>query len=96
MTKPEHFTRFVGRLAKITTSEPVDGAKFFEGRLAGFADGNVRVTLKGKEGRTVELPLQMIRKGESGGGVLVEVGSRFAGEDKGAQPRLTVPRSIQR
>jgi ribosome maturation factor RimP len=62
LTKPEHFTRFVGRLAKITTSEPVDGAKFFEGRLAGFADGNVRVTLKGKEGRTVELPLQMIRK----------------------------------
>ena len=60
--KPEHFSRFVGRLAKITTNEPVDGAKFFEGRLAGFAEGNVRMTLKGKEGRTVELPLQMIRK----------------------------------
>jgi ribosome maturation factor RimP len=62
LTKPEHFTRFVGRLAKITTSEPVGGANFFEGRLAGFAEGNVRMTLKGKEGRTVELPLQMIRK----------------------------------
>ena len=62
LTKPEHFTRFAGRLAKITTSEPVDGAKFFEGRLAGFVEGNVRMTLKGKEGRTVELPLQTIRK----------------------------------
>ena len=62
LTKPEHFTRFVGRLAKITTSEPVGEAKFFEGRLAGFAEGNVRMTLKSKEGRTVELPLQMIRK----------------------------------
>jgi ribosome maturation factor RimP len=62
LTKPEHFTRFVGRLAKITTSEPVGEAKFFEGRLAGFAEGNVRMTLKGKEGRTVELPLRMIRK----------------------------------
>jgi ribosome maturation factor RimP len=62
LTKPEHFTRFTGRLAKITTSEPVGEAKFFEGRLAGFADGNVRMTLKGKEARIVELPLHMIRK----------------------------------
>ncbi len=62
LTKPEHFTRFAGRLAKITTSEPVGEAKFFEGRLAGFAGGNVRMTLKGKEARTVELPLHMIRK----------------------------------
>jgi ribosome maturation factor RimP len=62
LSKPEHFTRFAGRLAKITTSEPVGEAKFFEGRLAGFADGNVRMTLKGKEARVVELPLHMIRK----------------------------------
>jgi ribosome maturation factor RimP len=62
LTKPEHFTRFVGRLAKITTSEPVGEARFFEGRLAGFAGGNVLMTLKGKEGRLVEIPLQMVRK----------------------------------
>ena len=62
LTKSEHFTRFAGRLAKITTSEPVGDAKFFEGRLAGFADGNVRMTLKGKEARIVEIPLLMIRK----------------------------------
>jgi ribosome maturation factor RimP len=60
--KPEHFSRFAGRLVKITTSEPVGEAKFFEGRLAGFADGNVRVTPRGKEARTVEIPLHLIRK----------------------------------
>jgi ribosome maturation factor RimP len=62
LSKPEHFTRFAGRLAKITTSEPVGQSKFFEGRLAGFADGNVRLTLKGKEDRVVQIPLHMIRK----------------------------------
>jgi ribosome maturation factor RimP len=62
LTKPEHFTRFAGRLAKITTTEPIGEAKFFEGRLAGFSDGHVRLTVKGKDARTVEIPLQMIRK----------------------------------
>ena len=56
------FERFRGRLAKISTSEPVGEAKFFEGRLAGFADGKVRMELKGKEARTVEVPLEAIRK----------------------------------
>ena len=62
LKKPADFERFAGRLAKISTSEPVGEAKFFEGRLAGFADGKVRVELKGKEVRTVEVPLEAIRK----------------------------------
>ena len=62
LKKAADFERFRGRLAKITTSEPVGDAKFFEGRLAGFADGKVRMELKGKEARTVELPLEAIRK----------------------------------
>ena len=62
LNKPADFERFKGRLAKITTSEPVGEAKFFEGRLAGFGDGRVRLELKGKEARTVELPIEMIRK----------------------------------
>jgi len=62
LKKPSDFERFRGRLAKITTSEPVGEAKFFEGRLAGFADGKVRMELKGKESRIVELPLESIRK----------------------------------
>jgi ribosome maturation factor RimP len=62
LRKPAEFERFKGRLAKISTTEPVGDAKFFEGRLAGFADGKVRMELKGKEARTVELPLEAIRK----------------------------------
>jgi len=62
LTKAADFERFRGRLAKISTSEPVGEAKFFEGRLAGFADGKVRVELKGKEARMVEVPLEAIRK----------------------------------
>ncbi len=62
LKKPGDFERFVGRLAKISTSEPIGDAKFFEGRLAGFADGKVRMELKGTEPRVVEIPLEGIRK----------------------------------
>jgi ribosome maturation factor RimP len=62
LKKPGDFARFTGRLAKIITSEPIGDAKFFEGRLAGFADGKVKMELKGKEPRTVEIPLEGIRK----------------------------------
>ena len=62
LRKAEDFERFKGRLAKISTSEPIGEAKFFEGRLAGFAEGKVRMELKGKEARMVEVPLGMIRK----------------------------------
>ena len=64
LVKPGDFERFRGRLAKISTSEPFDRATFFEGRLAGLADGKVRMELKGKEARTVELPLEAIRKAQ--------------------------------
>jgi ribosome maturation factor RimP len=56
------FERFKGRLAKISTTEPVGEAKFFEGRLVGFVNGKVRMELKGREARVVELPLERIRK----------------------------------
>jgi len=62
LKKPSDFERFTGRLAKITTSEPIGEAKFFEGRLAGFADGKVRMEVKGREARLVEIPLEGIRK----------------------------------
>jgi ribosome maturation factor RimP len=62
LRKPADFERFKGRLAMISTTEPVGDARFFEGRLAGFADGKVRVELKGREARVVELPIEGIRK----------------------------------
>ena len=56
------FERFTGRSAKVWTEEPVEDLKFFEGRLKGFADGKVRMELKSKDARIVEIPLGMIRK----------------------------------
>jgi ribosome maturation factor RimP len=56
------FQRFAGRLAKVSTTEPIGEAKFFEGRLKGFAEGKIRMELKGKEARVVEIPLETIRK----------------------------------
>jgi ribosome maturation factor RimP len=59
LTKPAEFERFAGRLARISTIEPVENAKFFEGRLAGCAEGRVKIDVKG---RIIELPLAGIRK----------------------------------
>jgi ribosome maturation factor RimP len=62
LRKPAEYERFRGRMAKITTTEPVEDEKFFEGRLAGVVDGKVRLELKGKAARVVEVPLEMVRK----------------------------------
>jgi ribosome maturation factor RimP len=62
LRKPGEYERFRGRMAKISTTEPVENEKFFEGRLAGVADGRVKLELKGKTARTVEVPLEKIRK----------------------------------
>ena len=56
------FQRFTGRLAKISTTELINEAKFFEGRLKGFNAGNVLMELKGRDARRVEIPLGLIRK----------------------------------
>ena len=62
LKKPADFDRFAGKLAKITTTEPIGEMSFFEGRLAGIADGKVRMELQGKQPRIVEVPLEAIRK----------------------------------
>ncbi len=59
LLKPADYTRFTGRLAKIWLNEPVENAKFFEGRLAGYAEGNVKLALRDKE---VAVPFAGIRK----------------------------------
>ncbi len=59
LTKPAEFERFTGRLARISTLEPVENQKFFEGRLAGVADGKVQIDVKG---RVVAVPMDGIRK----------------------------------
>jgi ribosome maturation factor RimP len=53
------YRRFVGRLAKIVTREPIGGQSHFAGRLAGLEDGDVLLT----EGRrTHRVPLDRISR----------------------------------
>lgn len=59
LMKPADYERFVGRLARITLDAPVENATFFEGRLAGFADGLVHIEVNG---RRLDLPFAAIRK----------------------------------
>jgi ribosome maturation factor RimP len=66
LKKVADYVRFTGRAAKLWTDEPVEEMKFFEGRLAGVVDdagpAKIRLELKGKIPRTVEVPLALIRK----------------------------------
>jgi len=59
LLKPADYQRFSGRLAKIWLNEPVENAKYFEGRLAGYAEGNVKLTLRDKQ---IAVPFAGIRK----------------------------------
>ena len=53
------YRRFTGRLAKIVTSEPVEGQTSFAGRLSGFDEGHILLT----EGRRVHrVPLGGVRR----------------------------------
>jgi ribosome maturation factor RimP len=62
LLKQADYERFTGRSAKIWTEEAVEEMSFFEGRLAGVTEGKVKLELKGKTPRTVEVPLALIRK----------------------------------
>jgi ribosome maturation factor RimP len=59
LIRPADYTRFIGRLAKIWLNEPVGNQTFLEGRLAGYADGVVKVTFRDRE---LAVPYAAIRK----------------------------------
>ena len=55
------YRRFVGRLAKIVTAEPLDGQSAFSGRLAGFDGGDILL----EEGRrTHRVPLAHVKRAQ--------------------------------
>ena len=49
LTKPSDFTYFVGRRARVVLKEPLEQQKVWEGRLAGFENGRVRLD-RGEQG----------------------------------------------
>ena len=61
LTRPAEFERFAGRKARISMAEPVEAQAYFEGRLAGYAEGRVKLDV---QGRIIELPLAGIRKAQ--------------------------------
>jgi ribosome maturation factor RimP len=55
------YRRFAGRLAKLVTTEPLDGQSAFAGRLRGVDDGHVVL----EEGRkTHRVPLERIKRAQ--------------------------------
>lgn len=59
LIKAVDYERFAGRLARIWVNQPVENQKFLEGRLAGYADGNVKLAVKDRE---LLVPFADIRK----------------------------------
>ncbi len=45
LSKPREFERFVGSRMKLTTRNPVNGNRYFEGRLESFHDGRLTLDL---------------------------------------------------
>jgi ribosome maturation factor RimP len=58
--KPQDFQRFQGKKAKISLRDPVEGRRYWEGTLAGFAEGSV--ALETEPGTTRTFPLEQIQK----------------------------------
>lgn len=59
LIKESDYARFAGRLAKIWVNEPIENQSYFEGRLAGCADGVVSLRVKDRE---IAVPFAGIKK----------------------------------
>jgi len=63
LKKIEHFQKSVGKNVHITTYEPIDGQKVFEGKLIQFENDTAVVEWKDKQRvRTSEIPYEKIAK----------------------------------
>jgi len=60
LIKPKDYQRFQGQKAKLTLHDPVEGRRNWEGILAGYADGIVR--LETEPGKTREFPFEQVQK----------------------------------
>jgi ribosome maturation factor RimP len=59
LLKLSDYERFSGRLARVWLNEPIENAKYFEGRLTGCSDGTVQLSLKD---RMITFRYENIRK----------------------------------
>lgn len=54
LSKSGDFERFAGSRIRVTTREPIEGSRHFEGRLEGFCEGRVRLELTGAAAKTAK------------------------------------------
>ncbi len=75
------YRRFVGRLVKLSSYEPVDGRRHWTGRLVAFEDGIASVNLEKEGGAVCQVPLAKLSHGR----LEVEFSSR--GREASQPPR---------
>lgn len=60
LKREDDYRRFVGRLARLSSYEPVDGRRHWAGRLMGLEDGVVAVRLEAEGGAECRIPLAKV------------------------------------
>lgn len=60
LVKPQDYQRFQGKKVRITLRDAVEGRRNWEGRLAGFADGDIALEMEA--GKTVRFPFHQVQK----------------------------------
>jgi ribosome maturation factor RimP len=57
------YRRFLGRLARLSSYEPVEGRRQWTGRLMAVEEGRVRLQLEAEGGKVAEVPIDKIAHG---------------------------------
>ena len=60
LTRPKDYVRWAGHIARIETSEPIDGRRRFKGVLLGLEGEDVKVRLE--EGGETKVPLPLVQR----------------------------------
>jgi ribosome maturation factor RimP len=59
LTKPEHFQKYAGKMAAVTTAQPIDGRRNYKGLIRSVEDGQVVMEIDQQEYR---VPLGLIER----------------------------------
>jgi len=60
LKEADDFMRFLGRLAKVSTDEPVAGRRHWTGRLTALAEGVLSLSLENEGKEVAKIPLEKI------------------------------------
>jgi ribosome maturation factor RimP len=60
LTRPKDYSRWAGHIARLETTEPIEGRRRFKGTLLGLMDGVVRLRLE--DGAEAQVPLSAVSR----------------------------------